>query len=172
MFLTWKSLQSVCFPLWPEEGFSVFSYKSLSSTNRCSWGLKRWGGWPPGWWAAPSRGWSQPRPTPASSWTCLSGVNWGPSGPCAPAGGSEGGTGAGWRSPCSDCESCTPSGGSAGQRCVSRDSGPYHFDLEGAQAGHKLTLNGDSLMFCNSECCGGAVSDLFTVILVQIVLFS
>lgn len=134
---------------------SVFSYKSLSSTSRCSWGPKRWGGWPPAWWAAPSPGRSQPRPTPASSWTCLSGVNWGPSGPCVPAGGSGGGTVACWRSPCSDCGSCTPSGGSAGQRCVSRGSGPYHFDLDGT-----------------GQREAGGVSDLFTVILVQIVHIS
>lgn len=111
---------------------SVSSYKNLSSTSRCSSGLKLWAGWPAGWWTGLSRWWWQPRPTPASSWTCRSGVCWGPSAPCAPAGGPEGGTGPDWHSPCPESGPSTPSGGSADQRCVYRGSGPYHSDLEGS----------------------------------------
>lgn len=114
--------------------FFFSSCKSLSRTSRCSWGPRRWAGWPPAWRAGPKQRWWRRQPTPASSWTCQLEVKWAPAAPCEPAGGPEEGTATGWCSPCPGSGAGRPSGGSAGQRCVYRGSGPYHSDLGG---GHK-----------------------------------
>lgn len=113
------------------EEICVFNCRSPSSTSMCSWGQRQWAGWPPKWWEGRLPGQWPPQPTPASSWTCLWGVRWGPSVPSVPVCGPEEGTERYWHPPWSSCAPCRPSGGWAGQRCAFRGSDPCHFDLEG-----------------------------------------
>lgn len=108
------------------------SYKSLSSTSRCSWDLQQWAGWQPAWSAGRGQWRWQQWPRSASSWTCRSGMIWGPSGPCEPAGGPEEGSEPDWRSPCSVTGPDRLCCGSAGQRCVYHGSTPSHSDLQGS----------------------------------------